>query len=680
MANSKIPKLLTVLLLLLLASELVFQASTGTESSADDDSKNTMISGVLAHDMNESQARSLSENEFWVEADVELEASSRWQTIYALCKQYNISLIGKICHNTMNGNKSVPSTTDWIQTIQTAVSNYGDAVKHWEIWNEPTDKVEFFSGNASDYTDMLRLANQTIKSLSPDAVVIGLGGLHLYSGTNQSWVTAGLDFAGNVTKLGGMDYCDAISLHAYPWGNYTTDVGDAITKSLAQYRDITQNKTVWITESGQHSNSRGYDEKDQAYFLYNSYKLLQRQNVSAYIWYELSETEGNIGYNDTFGLFDVTSNPKMAFQTYTMVKSENTAVMAAVDYLADCFDPEIGLIYETPDNNGTTYWIYSDNYLAQLALAPYAQNATIAQVLGSIEKTSSELTINQPVINQSTIVNQYQILNHSAFSLPIKNSSNCRIRELNGATINCTINNGTGTLSSKDYADIAFLEAIAYQNINQTGNAEGSYQDGVAMWNGIGFNDTAYRSYTDGRGYDTFKLALYIYASKALNHSFDVRAYNNLLACQINMGVSGLANAGGFATYYTANNSTNNQTNTETTALALLALTYELETTESPVSPSPTQTPEPPSPTPTPPSTPVPTPTPTKTPTPTPKPTPTPTPNPPATPTPPTPQPTPTPQPENITTNPVFYIVVGLSALVIVAVCFFTVKNQRLHS
>ena len=352
----------------------------------------------------------------------------------------------------MNGNISVPSITNWTETIETAVRNYSDVVKYWEIWNEPTDTAEFFSGNASDYTEMLRIANQTIKSLSPDAVVIGLGGLHLYSGDKQSWVTAGLDFAGNVTALGGMDYCDAISLHAYPWGNYTTDVGDAITKSLAQYRNITRNKTVWITESGQHSNSRGYDEKDQAGFLYNSYKLLKSQNVSAYIWYELSETAGDIADNNTFGLFDVNSNPKMAFQTYTMVKSENATVMAAINYLANSFNSTVGLIYETPDNNGTTYWIYSDNYLAQLALAPYAQNETIAQRLESIEKVSSELTINEP-----DIVNQYQILNQSAFSLPIKNSSNCKIGELNDVTINCTINNGTGTLSSKDYADIAFL-------------------------------------------------------------------------------------------------------------------------------------------------------------------------------------------------------------------------------
>jgi hypothetical protein len=336
--------------------------------------------------------------------------------------------------------------------------------------------------------------------------------------------------------------------------------------------------------------------------------------------------------------------------------------MEAVNYLARSFSQEIGLIYETPDKLEKTYWIYSDNYLAQLALAPYAQNETIASILGSIESASRDWTI-----TESVIVNQYQILNRSNFVLPIKNTTVCKIGESNDATIMCTINNGTGTLSSKDYADIAFLEAIAYQNSNQTDKANLAYQDGVAMWNGIGFNDTAYRSYTDGRGYDTYKLALYIYASRTLNQTFDVRAYNNLLACQLSAGVSGEKNSGGFATYYTANGVSNNQTNTETTALAILALTYEPNPVEESESPDLTIIPTP---SPSPHASPTPTPTKPTTSTPTPRPTTVPTL---------TPIATPTVQPENITGNPAFYIVIGASVLAIFAVCFFVLRSQRLR-
>lgn len=666
MAKSKMRKLLPLLLLLIALAP----SSLSIGVQADDLPEQPMISGVLAHNMTDFQAKRLSENGFFVEADVELGEDSRWQTIYSLCKQYNISLIGKLCHNTMNGSEEVPSMSDWVRTIQTSVSNFGDVVKYWEIWNEPTDP-KFFIGNASNYAEMLKVANQTIKNLSPDAVVIGLAGLHLYSG-EEEWVSKGLDFAKNVTALGGMDHCDAVSLHAYPWGNYTAEVEKAITQSLEQYRNITQ-KDIWITEAGQHSNSRDHDEKEQAHFLYNSYKLLQSQNVSAYIWYELSETEGDILAEDTFGLFDVDSKPKMSFQTYRLVKSEAAILEEALGYIVRSFNPEVGLVYETPDCDNKTYWVYSDNYLVQLALSHYGmQDESIADLLNTIRNASIEWTK-----NQSVILNQYQILNCSAFSLPISNASNIEIGRINGAYINCTINNGTGVLSAEDYADIAFLEAIAYQNIGQSENAIQAYQCGIAKWDGTGFTDNAYNS---TRGYDTFKLALYICASKTLNQYFDICAYNNLLSCQIGTGASGLENRGGFATYYTENNKTNNQTNTETTALAILALTYEPEPTETPQLPTPTPNITP---TPTPTVTlPLPlNPSHTKNPMPAPSPTsrPTPTPTPTATPIPtiiPTTTPITPPQDYTINTTLALVIAVTITAVATISVLTLRIKHK----
>jgi len=107
-----------------------------------------MKSGVLAHEMNESLAKILSANGFSVEADVEFNnPGSNWQNIYELSKKYNLQLIGKLDHVTMNGSINTPSLQDWNRTIQTALNDYKDVVKIWEIWNEPTDST-FFIGNA----------------------------------------------------------------------------------------------------------------------------------------------------------------------------------------------------------------------------------------------------------------------------------------------------------------------------------------------------------------------------------------------------------------------------------------------------------------------------------------------------------------------------------------------------
>jgi hypothetical protein len=92
MAKLKTNKLLLPALLLLLLVPILMPF-IGVQ--ADQPQEQIMISGVLAHSMNDFQARLLSENGFFVEADVELHTDSRWQNIYSLCKQYNIPLIGK---------------------------------------------------------------------------------------------------------------------------------------------------------------------------------------------------------------------------------------------------------------------------------------------------------------------------------------------------------------------------------------------------------------------------------------------------------------------------------------------------------------------------------------------------------------------------------------------------------
>lgn len=98
MAKSKIPTLLTGLFLLFLVVQLIFQASMGMATSIDTNEETAnfpMISGVLAHEMNESQAQNLATIGIWVEADVEINRNGTWQNIYELSKNNGVLLIGK---------------------------------------------------------------------------------------------------------------------------------------------------------------------------------------------------------------------------------------------------------------------------------------------------------------------------------------------------------------------------------------------------------------------------------------------------------------------------------------------------------------------------------------------------------------------------------------------------------
>ena len=274
--------------------------------------------------------------------------------------------------------------------------------------------------------------------------------------------------------------------------------------------------------------------------------------------------------------------------------STQPAVSAAVNYLVENYNSTVGLIPEVP--GGNTYWLYSDNFLAALALERYDRaypgNSTVASVATNIESNLSKYSADVP-----NALNQYMVLNSSIAAFELSN--NYFVQSWEGATISTTINNGTGSLTPSLYADISFLEAIYYSKTGQTKSADDNYQVGSEMFDGKGLTDSVFQSESQQGQYQTFKLALYIYASKALGNSVPQSAEDGMLIMQ--------DASGGFRTGYYANFSNDmTNTNVETTSLAILAL---LPTPPPPTPPPSTNTP-----------TPTPTPTNTSTPTDTPPP------------------------------------------------------------
>ena len=147
----------------------------------------TINVGVLAHEMTPDQAQSLALNGInWVRSDVSInDSETNWHTIYHLAKAYNFSLIGTLLPYTLNFNNSF-TLQDWEFTVRKAVAEFGDIVKVWEIWNEPTFPQSgayagFYQGTSQQYVDLMKGAYQEIKSLYPYAIVLGLGGLPLYT-------------------------------------------------------------------------------------------------------------------------------------------------------------------------------------------------------------------------------------------------------------------------------------------------------------------------------------------------------------------------------------------------------------------------------------------------------------------------------------------------------------------
>jgi hypothetical protein len=225
----------------------------------------------------------------------------------------------------------------------------------------------------------------------------------------------------------------------------------------------------------------------------------------------------------------------------------STVPPSACAYLASNYNASVGLISETPSH--ARYFLYSDNYLAALVLPKDCNNSSLAE---NINKTLSEY-------NASKIPNQFMVFDCKQ---DFQGAENYNLSD----HISATVNNQTGAPLNESYADIAFLEAYYNAKCEQnTSGAIDAFNAGARMYNGIGFNDTAFREGTSQGVYQTYKLALYVYTAKLLKETVPPSALVNLLRMQ--------APSRGFYTGYDANLSNDGtSTNAETTCLAIMAM------------------------------------------------------------------------------------------------------------
>ena len=232
----------------------------------------------------------------------------------------------------------------------------------------------------------------------------------------------------------------------------------------------------------------------------------------------------------------------------------------SVNYLARNYDSSIGLVHESPDSAylSNTYWLYSDNFLASLVFQGAGRdNMSLLLLAENLTRSMTHFIRGQP-----STVNQYMVLVSSSF-FPFNASKDFIFATLGTAVVKSTVNNQTGILDPTKYADIAFLEAIEYNNKGDDSHALQVFHKGTAFWNGTGFKDNAFTS-----TFATYKIALYLYTARLLGQTPDSSIVDGLITLQSHNGVD----AGGFFTEYAGRFSPVSGSNTETTALAILAL------------------------------------------------------------------------------------------------------------
>lgn len=144
---------------------------------------------------------------------------------------------------------------DWYDFCYALASRYGKKISHYEVWNE-FDLTAMYTGSNANMARMIRLTNQAVKSVNPNAKVIGpsisLVTTDANGGTALQKLISCLntsDGASGVAK----DWIDIAGIHMY----FMDYIANTWWKLPTQWQRVESNllpvigsKPVWDTEMG----------------------------------------------------------------------------------------------------------------------------------------------------------------------------------------------------------------------------------------------------------------------------------------------------------------------------------------------------------------------------------------------------------------------------------------------
>lgn len=200
------------------------------------------------------------------------------------------------------------------------VRHFGKDVRLYEVWNEWDIGIGLpqrhnKGGSAQDYFNLLKAVYPRIKAVDPGVTVIA--GASTSGAVKRGWLE-------EVVKLGGLGFCDAVSIHSYNYSDKFPERGPeacsvwmtGVQEMLRKYNDD-KDVPFYVTEMGwpTHVARHGTDPERAASYLARLY-LLARTSPSfkGIWWYDFQDDGWNPQYNeDNFGLVRPDLTPKPAY-------------------------------------------------------------------------------------------------------------------------------------------------------------------------------------------------------------------------------------------------------------------------------------------------------------------------------------------------------------------------------
>lgn len=245
-----------------------------------------------------------------------------WLGSHGECAKGNARIIAILDYYTLwHARELCPATTfsrttgladhftlsDWRKLTRCVARQLKGRVMAYEIWNEPllpAAQTGYQNGSVGHYYDLLRVASNQIRDVDPRAKIVALGGVDAYApGVYAGRVTAAEAFSAKLAARGAARFADAVSVHAYPWGDYQ-DVSrlDAYQLSVRFHARV-WGRPVWITETGHRRSEAG----TQSGYLADAYGALLGAGARKIVWFSLYDAR-----DGTFGIAGQPAQTAMA--------------------------------------------------------------------------------------------------------------------------------------------------------------------------------------------------------------------------------------------------------------------------------------------------------------------------------------------------------------------------------
>jgi hypothetical protein len=194
------------------------------------------------------------------------------------------------------------------------------------MWNEPdavgdpvpgSNKNYGWGSNADRYVAMLKAIRPRVKEADPQAMMV-LGGV-AYDNFQEDGGPFNRRFLDELLTAGGGQYLDALNFHYYPnslhWCSLRDKLHDMRGKAGAHGVDL----PVISTETGLGSDPSQRSSNDtQGLYVAQAYAQSAGEGMLTTAWFVAHDYLGGVGTFRSYGLFDVSGQPKPASTAYRL--------------------------------------------------------------------------------------------------------------------------------------------------------------------------------------------------------------------------------------------------------------------------------------------------------------------------------------------------------------------------